>query len=217
MKPKIRQYHPDGLDRQQINDICCDCALLGAPIDSVFQDREWFSEFMISPYLVLEPEHTWVAEAAGKVVGYLTGAIGPHFGLYRAQLALLSVNRLLWNYMLGRYENHTRSQQFARFVLTEALPQVPPHPSTSGHFHFNVAKDYRGQGIGSRLRAQFERALRASGIKRYYAEVMCRGQEQGAYFRRLGYSIHGEPIPTTVFSTEVPDLRVMCIVKDLPK
>lgn len=213
---EIRQYHPEGSDRQQINDICCDCAYLGAPIDSVFLDRDWFSEFMISPYLIVEPEHTWVAEAEGKVVGYLTGAMWPYFGFYRALLAILSVNRLLWNCILGRYNDHPRSQQFAQFVLTEALTQLPAHPANSGHFHFNVAAGYRGQGIGSGLRAEFERALRTLGTKRYYAEVMCRSQEEETKFIRLGYGIYGHPLPTTVFATEVPDLRVMCIVKDLP-
>lgn len=215
MKTIIRPYNPDGADRKRINDICCDCAWLGEPIDSVFRDREWFSEFMISPYLVLEPEHTWVAEADGKVVGYLTGAMGANFGLYRAQLALMSVSRLMWEFLSGRYKDHPRSEQFARFVLTEALPQVPEHPSTAGHFHFNVAKGYRGRGLGSRMLKEFERALRASGLKRYYAEVMSRGAEQEAHFKRLGYRIHGAPIPTTVFAGETPDLHVMCIVKDL--
>jgi ribosomal protein S18 acetylase RimI-like enzyme len=216
VKASIRQYKPGGSDQERINDICCDCAFLGEPIDSVFQGREWFSEFMISPYLTLEPEHTWVAEVGNKVVGYLTGAMHPHFGLYRAQLALMSVSRLMWEYLSGRYRDHPRSEQFARFVLTEALPQVPEHPGTAGHFHFNVAKDYRGRGLGSRMLKEFERALRAAGLRRYYAEVMSSGAEQEAHFKRLGYRIHGDPIPTTVFASEVPEMRVMCIVKELP-
>ena len=215
MNISIRPYRPDGPDRQQINDVCCDAAYLGAPIDSIFQDREWFTDFMVAPYLLIEPEHTWVAEAGNRVVGYLTGSIGALFGILRAQLALLAVDRLFWSHMLGRYKDHPRSQQFVRFVLSEALFQVPPHPPDAAHFHFNVAEAYRGQGIGSRLLSEFERAVMASGRRRYYAEVMCWGEKQEAYYTRLGYRIHGDPIPATVFFTEVPQLRIMCIVKDL--
>ncbi|MBK7665638.1 MAG: GNAT family N-acetyltransferase [Candidatus Methylophosphatis roskildensis] len=215
MNISIRHYRTDGPDRQQINDVCCDAALLGAPIDSIFQDREWFTDFMVAPYLLIEPEHTWVAEADNRVVGYLTGSVGVLFGIQRAQLALLAVDRLLWKHMLGKYKHHPRSQQFVRFVLTEALLQVPAHPSHAGHFHFNVAEGHRGQGIGSHLIAEFERVVMESGLRRYYAEVMCWGEKQEAYYTRLGYRIHGHPISATVFATEVPDLRIMCIVKDL--
>lgn len=211
----IRHYRPDGPDRQQINDVCCDAAFLGAPIDPIFHDREWFTDFMVAPYLLIEPEHTWVAEADGRVVGYLTGSVGALFGIQRAQLALLAVDRLLWKHMLGKYKDHPRSQQFVRFVLGQALFQVPAHPPAAGHFHFNVGESYRGQGIGSRLIAQFERAVTASGLRRYYAEVMCWDDKQEAYYTRLGYRIYGDPIPASVFSTEVPQLRIMCIVKDL--
>jgi len=217
MTISIRPYRPDGPDRQQINDVCCDAAFLGAPIDSIFQDREWFTDFIIAPYLLIEPEHTWVAESGNEIVGYLTGSTNMLFGLLRAQHALLAVDRLLWRYLLGRYKDHRRSQQFIRFVLTEALSQVPAHPPGAGHFHFNVARAYRRKGIGSRLISEFERAVLATGLRRYYAEVMCWGDRQEGYYTRLGYRIHSDPIPATVFSTEVPELRILSIVRELPE
>ena len=216
MNITIRPYRCKGTDRQQINDVCCDAAFLGEPIDSIFQDREWFTDFMIAPYLLAEPEHTWVAQAGDQVVGYLTASTGMLFGPIRAQLALLAVGRLLCYYSIGKYDHHPRSQRFVRFVLTEALSQVPPHPPDAAHFHFNVARPWRRQGIGSRLIAEFERAVAASGLRRYYAEVMCWNERPEDYFTRLGYRIHGSPVATSVFSPEVPDLRVLCVVKDLP-
>ena len=79
-----------------------------------------------------------------------------------------------------------------------------------------MARPWRRQGIGSRLIAEFERAVAASGLRRYYAEVMCWNEKPQDYFTRLGYRVHGSPVPTSVFSPEVPELRLLCIVRDLP-
>jgi len=210
----IRPYRQE--DRQRLIDICCDCAFLGEPIDQIFMDREWFGSVVILPYLILEPEHTWVAEVDGEVVGYLTGSIQPLFGYFRAQLVVMQVSQLAMNLFLGQYDTHPRSKQFAQFVMQKGLLQIPSHPGNTSHFHFNVQRPYRGEGIGKKLLAAFETLLRLEELHQYYAEVMSSSAwRRESYFKDLGYEIY-DRVQTTVFETELETpLYILCVLRRL--
>lgn len=216
VKIAIRKYEPWSNDRSAIGDICCDAAFLGSPIDSIFSDRPWFAEAMVAPYLVWEPEHTWVAEREGQVVGYLTGSLTASFGYVRAYLLATNVlTSLMPRYVAGKYDEHPRSKRFAEFVVTQGLSQIPKHPQEAAHFHFNVSASCRHQGIGLRLLSAFEAELKAAGQKRYYAEVMSSAiHKSERHFEALGYQIY-DKVKTTIFEPEVPDLYVLCIVRDI--
>lgn len=67
----IRKYKPE--DRGAIRKICCDTAFMGKPAEEFFDDRELLADVVSSYYTDFEPESTFIAEAEGRVVGYLTG------------------------------------------------------------------------------------------------------------------------------------------------
>lgn len=216
MKTAIRRYDPLRGDRGEIETICCEAAFLGSPIDSIFSDRSWFANAMVTPYLLWEPEHTWVAAYDNRLVGYLTGSLTETFGYVRAYMLAVSVLvELIPRYVTGNYDHHPRSKQFAEFVITQGLSQIPKHPPSTPHFHFNVSVSHRHRGIGGRLLSAFEDTLRAKGINRYYAEVMSLATKKSAhYFEALGYRIY-DKVKTTIFEPEVNDLYVLCVVRDL--
>ena len=212
----IRKYNPTSGDRQQIYAVCCDAAFLGTPIDPVFADRSWFANAMISPYLLWEPQHTWVADDDGQVVGYLTASLTSTFGYVRAYMLAMNVLlELIPNYVAGKYDYHARSKRFVEFVVTQGLSQVPRHPENAAHFHFNVAAQHRHGGIGTRLISAFKDTLKREGIRQYYAEVMCSPtRKPERYFTALDYRIY-DRVKTTIFEPEVSDLYVLCIVQDV--
>ena len=216
MDVQIRKYDPRLSDKAEIERVCFDCAFLGEPLDPIFKDKAWFGNLMIAPYLSLEPEHTWVAEADGAIVGYLTGSTIPSFPYVRLQMVASSILfELIPNYVLGSYEDHPRSKRFVEFLIFQALIQVPAHPRDAAHFHFNVQKAFRGSGIGTRLVMEFERMLKRTGIRRYYAEVMSSETTRPeTYFIGLGYDIY-DKVRTTVFEPEIEELHVLCIDKRL--
>ena len=217
MDIEIRHYDPSGSDRAQIQQVCCDCAFLGEPIDSVFHDRVWFANTVVTPYLILEPQHTWVAVAKGRVVGYLTGSLTTAFPYLRAYMVTIGVLvELIPNYMAGKYDGHPRSKHFAETVMRNALAEIPRHPKKAAHFHFNVAQHHRHRGVGTRLIAEFEQAVRATrSLSQYYAEVMSSPTIRPAtYFEQLGYQIY-DSVKTTIFEPEVSDLNVLCVVRPL--
>nr|VFJ58317.1 MAG: Acetyltransferase (GNAT) family protein [Candidatus Kentron sp. FM]VFJ73574.1 MAG: Acetyltransferase (GNAT) family protein [Candidatus Kentron sp. FM] len=213
----------------QIRRICCQAAFLGAPIDPIFNDLEWFTDVVVVPYLMFEPKYTWVAEVDGALVGYLTGSIKRSFKLLRGQFIVTKVSGLYWRYLFGKYRDHPRSRDFARFVLTEARHNVPKHPNNTPHFHFNVDRDYRGMGIGTSLIARFEEAIKVKGIDSYYAEVMSLQTTERPSsvtlspsqlihseddFIRMGYKIFDRR-STPIFRQELGDLNILCIVRSL--
>lgn len=212
----IRKYDPLHGDRVAVETLCCDAAFLGSSIDPIFRDRPWFANAMVGPYLLLEPEHTWVAEYDGHVAGYLTGSLTEGFGYARAYLLAVSVLiELIPRYVTGRYDAHPRSKRFAEFVITQGLSQIPKHPPSTPHFHFNVSAPYRRRGVGGRLLSAFEDTLRAKGMHRYYAEVMSSPSEKPErYFEALGYRIY-DRVRTTIFEPEVTDLHVLCVVRNI--
>jgi GNAT superfamily N-acetyltransferase len=171
---------------------------------------------MVTPYLLWEPEHTWVAEYDGHLVGYLTGSLTDTFGYVRAyMLATYVLAELIPSYVIGKYDAHARSKRFAEFIVTQGLLQIPKHPQNTAHFHFNVSASYRHRGIGRRLLSAFEETLKAEGMNRYYAEVMSSADKKSdRYFEALGYRIY-DKVKTTIFEPEVTDLYVLCVVREM--
>lgn len=216
MEAAVRKYDPSRGDREEIETICCEAAFLGSPIDPIFSDRSWFANAMVTPYLLWEPEHTWVAEHDGQPVGYLTASLTGTFGYVRAyMLATSIVVELIPRYVTGEYDRQPRSKRFAEFIITQGLLQIPKHPPNTAHFHFNVSASYRRRGIGQQLLSTFEDTLSAKGMTRYYAEVMSSPtQKPEGYFEALGYRIY-DKVKTTIFEPEVSDLYVLCVVREV--
>src|SRR5947209_7229733 len=113
---RIRGYLES--DRPAIRRLCCDTGFLGNPIDAVFQDRESFADLFTSPYLDHEPNWALVAEAKGRVVGYLLGSVRSHFDFTLMRNGFPVASRMLWKLLAGRYAHHPRTKRFVRWVLT---------------------------------------------------------------------------------------------------
>ena len=216
MDVQVRLYDPSLSDRTELQRVCADAAFLGKPLEPIFKDSLWFGDLAVSPYLLLEPTHTWVAESEGTAVGYLTASTDRTFRYLRAQLTASSLMfELIPRYVMGKYDDHPRSKRFAEFLILEALAQVPKYPPNAAHFHFNVDKPFRSRGVGTELISHFEHMLREKGIRKYYAEVMCLDEVRPeTYYLQLGYRIY-DKVRTTVFSEEVDDLYVLCVEKSL--
>ena len=70
---RIRAY--ERRDRAAVRHLCCETALRGEPVDSLFSDREVVADLLTRYYTDHEAQACWVAEGDGRVVGYLTGCL----------------------------------------------------------------------------------------------------------------------------------------------
>ena len=154
-------------DWQAVRSLCCRSGNGGDPIDPA----RWplFAELWIGPYQRLVPEWTYVAEAEGRVVGYLTGC--PDTAAFRRARRFRITLRLLVAIACGRYAWNVDARRTVRLALRlreepRRAPELPAgfmqtHPA---HLHMNVEAEYRRRGIGAALIERYARDLGGTGI-----------------------------------------------------
>src|SRR5690349_15749288 len=129
----IRQFR--STDREAVRRLCCETGFLGRPVEPLFRDRELFADLFTRAYLEFEPEWTLIAEASGRVVGYLLGSVRPDFDRILVYCGFQTVSKMLFRLMLGRYAGHARSRAFIRWLITTGFQEQPRHPRASAHLH----------------------------------------------------------------------------------
>lgn len=211
---RIRPYRSP--DREDIRRLCCDTGFLGRPIDRIFCDRGLFADLHTTPYLEYEPEWAFVAEANGRLAGYLLGSVRHDFPWLLVYEGSRTALRMGSRSLKGVYDYHPRSRLYVHWLLTRSFRERPKHPSGAAHMHFNVAAPYRGRGVGLALWHAYERALRAAGIHHYFGEFFsCSGRRPELAYRRYGLRIYDQ-VDTTVYLPEIPQpVRLTCVHKIL--
>ena len=211
-RARIRRYCPD--DREAVRRICCDTAFLGNPIDAIFQDRKLYADLLTNPYLDHEPQWALVAEAEGRVVGYLLGSVCRRFELVLMRSGFRTACRMLFKVATGRYAHHSRSEQFVRWVLFAGFRERPKHPPHAAHLHINLERPYRGRAIGPHLWATYEQMLRSAEIESCYGEFYSyRKRRPESAYTRYGFTVFGRR-QTTLFQPEIAEtLDVVCAHK----
>ncbi len=209
-KARIRSYRET--DRPSICQLCCDTGFLGNPVDNLFQDRELFADLFTRPYLEYQPEWALVAEVDGKVVGYLLGAVSPHFERYLLRSGFITASKMLFRLATGRYARHSRSRRFVRWLFTSGFREQPRHPADAAHLHWDLQKGFRGRGICLRLWEAYEKMLRAAGVKGCYGSFFSfpRRRPENVY-ARYGFRVFDRK-PTTLFQPDLPEpVEVVCV------
>ncbi|MHC4249311.1 MAG: GNAT family N-acetyltransferase [Planctomycetota bacterium] len=182
----IRAYRP--ADLAAVKEIAADTAYFGRPVDNVFPrrsgrsaeertraDRDLVADALIMPYAEFEPDSFSVAEADGRVVGYVTGCLdtdrldrsfrrrilpGLALRLVRGNWRRLRGLRLVTMARIGRRRSR---------VMREVVPDYP------AHCHVNVARGFRGSGIGRAVLGRFVELARESGTRGVHASVASEG------------------------------------------
>ena len=211
---RIRPYRAE--DREAICQLCCDTGFLGQPVDSLFQDRELFAELFTRPYLDHEPEWGTVAESNGQIVGYLLGSVCRYFGALQLFAGFQTAAKMVMRLAAGDYANHPRSRKFIRWLFTAGFSEQPKHPRGAAHLHFDIHKDYWGCGITLRLWRDYERRLRAAGIRKCYGAFFSHpGRRPELVYARYGFTVFDRR-RTTLFEPEMADpMEVVCVAKNL--
>jgi GNAT superfamily N-acetyltransferase len=151
-----------------VRELCCRTADGGNPLDR----SRWplFAELWIGPYQRIVPRWTYVAEADGRVVGYLTGC--PDTGAFRQARRFRVTLPLLVRIACRRYAWNADARRFVRLALrldrgaeARLVGDLPPlGRAYPAHLHMNVDAPYRRQGIGGALIERYARDLRAAGV-----------------------------------------------------
>ena len=210
---QVRGYLPT--DRPAIRKLCCDTGFLGKPIDEVFQDRELFADLFTGAYLDHEPEWAFVAEAEGRLVGYLLGSVHRYFDVLLIRNGFPIAAKMVCKLVTGGYAQHPRSARFVRWLLGCGYHEQPKHPALAAHLHFDLDSGYRGRGLGRRLWEVYEERLLAAGIEQCYGTFFSHPMRRPEWvYVRYGFSVYDRK-PTRMFQPEVPNVEVVCMRKEL--
>jgi GNAT superfamily N-acetyltransferase len=177
-------------DWTAVRELCCRTADAGNPIDR----SRWplFAELWIGPYQGLAPRWTYVAEADGRVVAYLTGC--PDTAAFRrgrrARMTLplllrLAGHRYPWNVDARRFVRLAlRLERGAEARLAATLP-VSLGREYPAHLHMNVEAEYRRRGIGGALIERYAADLRAAAVPGVH--LFC-GPDARRFYLRHGFT-----------------------------
>ena len=214
----FRKFQPGGEDEAQMRDLVFNNAFLGQPFDVICPDKQWFGDVVLTPYIRYQLENVHVAEhkPSGRLIGYLTGSTGgqqfekTQYNWVRKQVMSLAISLTMpWSLF-----DHS-SRQFAAHVIFKGEGERPSHPKTGVHWHYQVDKDFRSQGIGRRLLRRFIDDATEADFRLVWAEVMAYPEKPRAYFQDRGWSIY-DARATKIFGNHVDfPVDVLCITQSL--
>ena len=181
VKPTIRKYRDR--DREEIRKIAAS-TVTGYPRS----DLKLVADLLISYYVNCEPEHLLVAEVEDGVVGYLSGCFNSTRCRWIKGIRIIpgAVVRALVRGEVGWRE----VRYLGSFIYVAAhggLRSSPP-PGYPAHFHINVAKNWRGRGLGTKLVESFFEMLRKNEISGVHVRVRKNDRRASRFFRSLGFT-----------------------------
>ncbi|MGI6457088.1 MAG: GNAT family acetyltransferase [bacterium] len=214
MAYEIRQYSPE--DREAVRQICCNTGFQGDPVDPLFSDRDVFADFFTRYYTDWEPETALVAEADGKVVGYMIGCSRStyHWFVEKYILFFIIVPKVIWRFLTGKYSAQDR--KFLYWSCWKASGETPRAPGNTPHFHFNILPEYRDRRSTYKLVFTFMDMLARRGHKQVYGQIQTYEDRRPLKtFERYGFYMYDQREVSKFQAFQQRKVYVTTFVKEL--
>ena len=190
----VRRYVAS--DREAVRRICVDTGYMGDPVGWLWADRASFADLFTSWYTDHEPGSAFVADCDGRVVGYLLGCrdtrrVGPPTRVLRRHLRRGVLLRpgtagVLWRSMADIARDRVRGRPVPTGFVDDRWP---------AHLHIDLLPEARSHGVGALLIDRWIEVLDRHDIRGCHLETWAENDGAVAFFRRMGFSRHGEPVP----------------------
>ena len=160
---------------------------MGKPADAFFQDREILCDFLTRYYTDYEPQGAFIADAGGKVVGYLISArdvTTMEKTFRRVVFPRLVLKSLLRGTLLHPKNLHF----FVRCIISLVRGELRSVDLSDAHvatLHINIRDGFRGKGVGDKLLHAFDFYLRQARVPEVIASTA--SEEAGKFFMRHGF------------------------------
>ncbi|MBO1437967.1 GNAT family N-acetyltransferase [Meiothermus sp. CFH 77666] len=213
---RIRPVQPG--DYPVLADIAYATGFFGGSAEVYFPARALFSELWVGPYLGPAGACGLVAEAEGKVLGYILGSMDPwRYRLYYLQ----RLPRWLAWAALGRYPGLGGS---LRYLLRAVRypSRAAPLNLYPAHLHLNLLPEARGRGLGEQLLRAHLGCLRDRGVCGVQLSTTEENTAALALYRKLGFQEYARwesPLWTPWLGRPVVHLTLVLLLngKDLLK
>ncbi|VAX26993.1 hypothetical protein MNBD_IGNAVI01-1420 [hydrothermal vent metagenome] len=184
MKFVIRPYHPS--DLTSLYKICLLTANSGKDGTKLFNDPDLVGHFYVAPYVVLEPEVSFIVTNNGKPCGYIVGTKD-------SQKFFENCEKDWFPILRARYPHSSESDSLndAKAIkriheghkVKEELKDYP------AHLHINLLPETQGQGIGRKLMDQFINKLKELRVPALHLEVGKNNPGAINFYEKMGFQI----------------------------
>lgn len=180
----VRPARPS--DRDAVADVSFATGYFGRSAGRFFPDRTLFADLWIAPYFDGHGCCMFVAEAEGKVVGYIVGSCDTR--AYQRHMARRSV-RLAGRWLRGRYSALGRS---VRFLLRSARYPGPAAPwrDYPAHLHINLLPEARGRRLGRALLEAYVTCLQERGVRGVQLSTTVENEAALGLYRSCGFRVY---------------------------
>jgi GNAT superfamily N-acetyltransferase len=183
---KIRGYEPK--DREAIRRISYETSFLQRP-HLFFDDPEIVTDALTRYYIEFEPGSCFVAEARGRVVGYIIGTLdmARMNYVYGTKILMPLVAKAIRHGAFFRRKTMLFICNYLKAVLKGEflVPNLTrEYPST---FHINVDQDLRGKKVGTQLIQRALQLLKEKHISGVQFSTMT--DEARDFFIRQGFQV----------------------------
>ncbi len=184
MKFEIRPYHPS--DLTALYKICLLTANSGSDGTKLFNDPDLVGHFYVAPYVVLEPEVSFVVNNNGKPSGYIVGTRDSQKFAEKCEKDWFPILRKRYP-----FSNETHSLHDVKAIqrihdghkVKEELKDYP------AHLHINLLPEAQGQGIGHELMDRFINKLKELKVPALHLEVGRTNAGAIKFYERMGFQI----------------------------
>jgi ribosomal protein S18 acetylase RimI-like enzyme len=187
---QIRPLEPR--DREAVRRICIATADRGRASGELYPDDELAADLLTTYFTDVDPGWSWVAEADGQVVGYVTAADNRRFRrAFIWRIIPRAVCRAIGRGALW----HKTTWQLGWGALRAWVRGTARWPKTPrdypAHLHIDILGDHRGQHVGRRLMEACLDTLRKAGSAGVTAPVRADNPAACAFFDRMGFQVLG--------------------------
>ncbi len=148
----VRPYRRE--DREAVRDIFRAGGQRGDPVSNYIEEEDIPLALFVDYHLDHEPGCCFVAEAGGKVVGYVAGCLDNdryNWVVLTRYIPRLLV-RVLWRLFTLQYRK-TSTFRVILWFMTRSWREIPepPHGRYPAHIHIALVPEYRGLRLGRQL------------------------------------------------------------------
>lgn len=181
----IRRAHPS--DLVYLYEICHQTGDAGKDASPRVADRWILGHYYAAPYLVRDPGWCWTAVDEHGPCGYLVTT--PDTAAFTAWMNAdwLPAVRALYAGTLPVPRSDLESS------LRDLLNRPASHPALAAtypaHLHIDFLPRAQGQGLGTRLLAEFRTRLRAEGVQGFHLGVGAANTGAQAFYAKQGLAV----------------------------
>lgn len=181
MSPIIRPARPE--DRDALSSICLLTADTGQDASHLYSDPDYPGLVWSVPYLLFAPEHAFVLENEGKVVGYVVGTAD-------SEAFDRELDEKWWPELAKVYAGREATAKLDDNVLGRI--KTPPKSDASitrdypAHMHINLLPEVQSGGWGRKMIEAEMASLKAAGAPAMHLGLGLRNERALGFYQRIG-------------------------------